>query len=250
METQDISSSLFFWRKAVEMRATAMGRVEKPDTGPHPVLGATEFRTEADLEELVFDLPAMRLQALLVTERVLGSLHKDTIYRYMYAGAAHADTSEYRQCIKLWNYALGLKIQKVASKCSKTHFFVVILYHDIEIHIVGNSHKHPSCCIKGRQSAAFKQNRLHSDREVILLFPFIEKFQESLLGSDTSFTVRAVVQLYLNILLREQTRCKRTVRIYCLIPCREELAFCDVLDTATQITAGLAEVGIICVNLG
>ena len=25
----------------------------------------------------------------------------------MYAGAAHADASEYRPCIHLWNYALG-----------------------------------------------------------------------------------------------------------------------------------------------
>ena len=27
--------------------------------------------------------------------------------RFMYAGAAHADASEYRPCIHLWNYALG-----------------------------------------------------------------------------------------------------------------------------------------------
>ena len=26
----------------------------------------------------------------------------------MYAGAAHADASEYRPCIHLWNYALGM----------------------------------------------------------------------------------------------------------------------------------------------
>ena len=30
-----------------------------------------------------------------------------TYYRFMYAGAAHADASEYRPCIHLWNYALG-----------------------------------------------------------------------------------------------------------------------------------------------
>ena len=31
----------------------------------------------------------------------------------MYAGAAHADTGEYRECVRLWNYALSLKIMKV-----------------------------------------------------------------------------------------------------------------------------------------
>ena len=35
-------------------------------------------------------------QALLVSERVLGSAHKDTVFRYMYAGAAFADANEYK----------------------------------------------------------------------------------------------------------------------------------------------------------
>ena len=34
----------------------------------------------------------------------------------MYAGAAHADTGEYRACVRLWNYALSLKIMKVTSE--------------------------------------------------------------------------------------------------------------------------------------
>ena len=47
LETQDISSSLFFWRKSLELRTTTIsGDIEKPRLGPHPVLGAKEFRTE------------------------------------------------------------------------------------------------------------------------------------------------------------------------------------------------------------
>ena len=41
--------------------------------------------------------------------------------------------------------------------------------------------------------------------------------KETLVSSDTSFTVRAVIQLYMNILLRE--------------PSKEELKFEDVLTT-------------------
>ena len=41
--------------------------------------------------------------------------------------------------------------------------------------------------------------------------------KETLVSSDTSFTVRAVIQLYMNILLRE--------------PSKEELKFQDVLTT-------------------
>lgn len=162
LETQDISSSLFFWRKSIELRTATLigGNIEKPVTGAHPVLEIEEFRTDEELQELLFDMPGMRMQALLITERVLGCLHKDTIFRYMYAGAAHADMGEYRQCIQLWNYALNLKIMK-----------------------------------------------------------------ETLLSSDTSFTVRAVIQLYLNILLKEQSR--------------DELQFTDVLTTTRHINSGL-----------
>ena len=57
------------------------GDMEKPTLGPHPVLGIEEFRTDEELEELLFDMNTMRLQALIITERVLGCLHKDTIFR-------------------------------------------------------------------------------------------------------------------------------------------------------------------------
>ena len=55
--------------------------MEKPSLGLHPVLGIEEFKTEEELEELLFDMNMMRLQALIITERVLGCLHKDTIFR-------------------------------------------------------------------------------------------------------------------------------------------------------------------------
>ena len=63
---------------------------------------------------------------------------QDTVFRYMYAGAAFADASEYRPCIALWNYALSLKVCK-----------------------------------------------------------------ETLLSCDTSFTARAIVQLYVNVMARD-----------------------------------------------
>jgi len=163
LETHDMSSSVFFWRKAMELRNVRNGgRIEKPKMGLHPVLGVEEFTLEEELEPLFFDMNLMKVQALLITERVLGSLHKDTIFRFMYAGAAHADTGEYKQCITLWNYALGLKIRK-----------------------------------------------------------------ETLLSSDTSFTVRAVIQLFINILLREQVK--------------DGLQFCDVVNTTKYINAGIEQ---------
>ena len=96
---------------------------------------------------------------------------------YMYAGAAHADMGEYRECVRLWNYALSLKITKV---------------------------------------------------EIILTaLIIILMLQETLLSSDTSFTVRAVIQLYMNILLRQTETGRREA----------ELQFSDVLTTTRSVLA-------------
>jgi len=164
IDAHDMGSCLFFWHKGLEFRAEGTeGPIDKPYLGVHNVLGTQEFRTPSELETLSFDIKLMKLQALVITERVLGSHHKDTIFRFMYAGAAHADAGEYKPCIHLWNYALGLKIEK-----------------------------------------------------------------ETLLASDTSFTVRAVIQLFLNILIRDQNK-------------NLELSFQDVVTTTKYVTAGLRQ---------
>ncbi len=67
---------------------------------------AREFETLADLEHLATDLDAMRTQSLLICERILGPTHKDAIFRFMYRGAAYADSLRYQQCIDLWKSVL------------------------------------------------------------------------------------------------------------------------------------------------
>ena len=43
-------------------------------------------------------------QALLMTERILGMSHKDTVFRYMYAGASYADTNQvsFQSSVKIY----------------------------------------------------------------------------------------------------------------------------------------------------
>lgn len=64
------------------------------------------------MENLSLDLDAMRIQSLIICERILGVQHKDMIYKLMYRGAAYADSLQYQHCIDLWKYALELRIAK------------------------------------------------------------------------------------------------------------------------------------------
>ena len=51
----------------------------------------------------------MRMQALLVRERILGPAHPDTSYYIRYRGAVYADTGNFDRCITLWMYALEMQ---------------------------------------------------------------------------------------------------------------------------------------------
>ena len=139
LDMHDLGSTLFFWRKSLEIRHEGTyAKYPKQNLMTHPVLLDKEIDSKEELEQINGDMEKLKTQALLISERILGSGHKDTIFRYMYAGAAHADANDYKPCVGLWNYALFLKVQK-----------------------------------------------------------------ETLLSCDTSFTARAVVQLYVNILMRD-----------------------------------------------
>lgn len=73
---------------------------------------AREFRTEAELRNLAFDLDELRIQSLLICERVLGPHHKNFLFRLMYRGAAYADALRYQRCIDLWRRALEIRVKK------------------------------------------------------------------------------------------------------------------------------------------
>lgn len=59
-----------------------------------------------ELDEIIADPDDVRMQALLIRERILGPTHPDTTYYIRYRGAVYADCGNFRKCILLWLYAL------------------------------------------------------------------------------------------------------------------------------------------------
>jgi hypothetical protein len=70
---------------------------------------ALEVANLEQLEELVSDPDEMRMQALLVRERILGPAHPDTSYYIRYRGAVYADAGQFDRCVSLWTYALDMQ---------------------------------------------------------------------------------------------------------------------------------------------
>lgn len=52
----------------------------------------------------------MRLQSLLICERVLGIEHNDALFRFMYRGASYADALRFQRCIDLWRFVLEVRV--------------------------------------------------------------------------------------------------------------------------------------------
>ena len=120
-EHHDSQKTLQYWRAACDIRQKYEISKEVLDESGHKFkLGNNnnnniqdrEFQNRFQLDSIALDLDSLRFQSLLICERILGTGHKDMIYRLMYRGAAYADSLQYQQCIDLWKYALELRIAK------------------------------------------------------------------------------------------------------------------------------------------
>lgn len=124
-EHNDTQSALQHWITATQIRfmhgVNGQPIPKRPIMQPKEAFGfAREFVTEEDLNSL--DVDAMRMQSLLICERVLGEQHKDTLFRLMYRGAAYADALRHQRCIDLWRRALEVRIMKDSILASDTCF--------------------------------------------------------------------------------------------------------------------------------
>lgn len=85
-EQNELHLAVLHWRLALHIRLKNNSVVEKLPAVPHRKAydNATEFTTLAELDNISADVDAMRIQSLLICERLLGLQHADTIFRLMF----------------------------------------------------------------------------------------------------------------------------------------------------------------------
>ena len=110
-EHHDSQRALQYWRAACEVREKA-GLTKQIQLPKKQYRYASEFTNRSELDALSLDLDALRLQSLMICERILGVQHKDMIDRLIDQGDAYCDSLQYHHCIDLWKYALELRISK------------------------------------------------------------------------------------------------------------------------------------------
>ncbi|KAH8369247.1 hypothetical protein KR009_005625, partial [Drosophila setifemur] len=114
---RDMAAALMLWRRALEER-TLEPPLEKKVQEPVPAYELVrEVISVEELEEMVLDPDEMRMQALVIRQRILGPTHPDTSYYIRFRGAHYADAGRFDRCIELWSYALTMQ-QKILQPLS------------------------------------------------------------------------------------------------------------------------------------
>lgn len=109
---RDMLGAIRFWKEAMEERYNDSLDVHEKPVGVSLVAAyenAVEVGNMDQLMKLINDPDDMRMQALLVRERILGPAHPDTSYYIRYRGAVYADMGNFDRCITLWMYALDMQ---------------------------------------------------------------------------------------------------------------------------------------------
>ncbi|XP_012287674.1 protein fem-1 homolog CG6966 [Orussus abietinus] len=126
-EFNDTHTALKYWRTALDIRCS--NTIDGKPLPKRPVMpkreylqNATEITTLTELNAIALDVDAMRIQSLLICERILGPHHKDTLFRLMFRGAAYADALRYQRCIDLWRRVLKIRMEKDSILFTETCF--------------------------------------------------------------------------------------------------------------------------------
>lgn len=94
---RDMIGALELWKRAMIERYHGVGEpMPKPKVKPVPAYDyVVEISDPSALNDLMADPDEMRMQALVIRERILGPAHPDTSYYIRYRGAVYADAGKF-----------------------------------------------------------------------------------------------------------------------------------------------------------
>ncbi|KAF8374285.1 fem-1, partial [Pristionchus pacificus] len=110
----DLEGAVKMWNSAIDIQLNdeemEMERTRRMDGASHHVFKAfPEVITKDQLELIKDDPDKIRMQALVVRERILGGAHSDVHYFLRLRGAVYCDMGDVNRCFDLWMYALELQ---------------------------------------------------------------------------------------------------------------------------------------------
>ncbi|XP_044259128.1 protein fem-1 homolog CG6966 isoform X1 [Tribolium madens] len=140
---RDMVGALEVWKRAMHYRYHSDGPpILKPRIQKVPAYDYVVEISDLDaLDDLMADPDEMRMQALVMRERILGPAHPDTSYYIRYRGAVYADAGKFNRCIELWNYALDMQ-QSMLERLNPMTQSSLFSFTELFSFIMGEEGKH------------------------------------------------------------------------------------------------------------
>ncbi|XP_055623446.1 protein fem-1 homolog C-like [Toxorhynchites rutilus septentrionalis] len=109
----DRQTTVLYWQQALHIRLSGDNYISKKQIPTRPAYGnAVEFSTVAELDDISYDLDAIRIQGMLIYERILGMDHENTLVYFMNRGAFYHQAMQFQMCIDSWLQVLQSRIRK------------------------------------------------------------------------------------------------------------------------------------------
>jgi ankyrin repeat protein len=103
---RDLSKGIQLWSWAIMIRDNPTPQRELDSAFEY----MDEIRTINELNEVLADRHRVKMNSLMIRERVLGPKHPEVSFYIRYRGAVYADAGNYTRCLALWKYALNKQI--------------------------------------------------------------------------------------------------------------------------------------------
>uniref|UniRef100_A0A7I4YIE9 Sex-determining protein fem-1 n=1 Tax=Haemonchus contortus TaxID=6289 RepID=A0A7I4YIE9_HAECO len=110
----DMVGAIEAWNDALKVPLTDEERQHVQEVADNFVVpdvyeGLKEIQTPEDVQAIEDNPDAIRMQALLIRERILGGAHADVHYYLRFRGAVFSDLGYFDKCYELWSHALVLQ---------------------------------------------------------------------------------------------------------------------------------------------
>ncbi|KPM03312.1 sex-determining protein Fem1-like protein [Sarcoptes scabiei] len=125
----DLTKAYKFWRKAAILYERCNRKYQERLTREQTELyrkayaNKYEFRNEDDLINVFHDPESMKLQAMIIRERILGLHHPESFYFLRYNCSLYMESGEYLHCLWIWIYTLEqIYLKNSLSEITETTF--------------------------------------------------------------------------------------------------------------------------------
>ncbi|XP_074598395.1 protein fem-1 homolog A-like [Brevipalpus obovatus] len=143
-DNSDYQRAIEYWKEGLKIRnIDPLNRIPKNKVSPKAIYQfRTEFETFQELDRLIADTDAMKIQSLLIFERILGVKHRDMIFKLLIRGATYVDSQQFQKCIDIWRYALELRIARDTLLSADTSLNIEAI---VKLFIDFHSKSRPEC---------------------------------------------------------------------------------------------------------